>query len=199
MTELSDVEELALLNDKYQDVCMEKAWEILKKEKTGTILYDTALGLYYVILPDDFSFLVENNAYTQNNTEIYNNAAPKVIFVGAARAIVQVINFSDRRQYRNNNRVAYVDLAANRIYFCGVISDTSYYSYDYIYVPEDLEANDSPIFPDRFHKMLAFAMAVDDDILQKSPKARSYAPENNAKYNKTLDLMGSWNANLQLF
>jgi len=47
----------------------------------------------------------------------------------------------------------------------------------------------SPIFPARFHDMLVFGMAVEDTIIQMSPKATSYAVENQTKYQQILDDM----------
>jgi hypothetical protein len=108
------------------------------------------------------------------------------------------VNFSDRQQYRNTNSYCYLDLEAGKIYFTQTPSDTSFYQFDYIKVPDDLTLATTPLFPNRFRKMLYFAMATDNEILQLSPKAQSYAAENLAKYQNVMDLMEYWNDNLAL-
>lgn len=193
ITELSAAEELNLLNDKYMDVCSERPWEFLKKSATGALTLDSTTGLYYITKPTDFAFFAENNAYTDNAIEIENNAKPCVVFIGANYAPYQIVNYSDRVQYRTHSNVCYLDLTADKIYFPKAPSDTSFYQFDYIRVPDLLTTSTTPVFPNRFRKMLWFAMATDNDILQKSPKATSYAAENRAKYNDTLEKMSWWN------
>lgn len=193
LTELSSQEELDLLNDKYQDVSMERPWEALKKKATGSLTLDATTGLYYITKPTDFSNFCENNQYTDNAIPIENNAAPRVIFVGVAYTPYQIVNFSDRIQYRNTSNYCYLDLEAGKIYFCATPPDLTFYQFDYIRVPDDLTIATTPWMPNRFRKMLWFAMAVDDDILQKSPKAQSYAPENRQKYLDVMEKLNYWN------
>lgn len=196
VTELSSTEELALLNKKYQKVCNQRSWEFLKTPASGSILQD-ATG-YYITAPTDFNSFIENNQYTDNSIGVQNNAAPKVIFVlssSGAYQPYQIINFSDRRQYVNRNGFAYYDAVNAVIRFTGPPTGTTY-EFDYIKVPAKLTLSDYPIFPGQFHDMLVYAMATDNDILQLSPKATSYAAENQAKYQSDFDDMVYWNANL---
>lgn len=196
LTELSTQEELDLLNDKYQDVCMERPWIFLKTNKTGSIALDPVTGLYYIDTPADFSMFYENNMSTDNSIAIENNASPRVIFVGANRAPYQIVNYEDREQYRNRGHVCYHDMGASKIFFTATPHDTSFYSMDYIKAPANMATlSDTPIFPNRFRKMLYFAMATDNEILQLSSKANSYAPDNRAKYQDTLQKMEYWNDN----
>lgn len=193
LTELSSQEELDLLNDKYQDVCMERPWNFLKTNKTGALSLDSTTGLYYIPTPDDFGMFYENNQYTDNSIEIENNASPKVIFIGVNHDPYQIVNYDDREQYRNKSRCCYHDMGASKIYFPATPSDTSFYSLDYIKVPADLTLlSSTPVFPNRFRKMLWFAMAADNEILQLSSKANSYAVDNRAKYQDTLQKMEYW-------
>lgn len=193
LTELSPQEELDLLNDKYHDACMERPWEFLKKNATGALLYDATALMWYITKPSDFSFFVENNMNTDNTLPIDNNATPKVIFIGANYQPYQIVNYSDRLQYRNQGGIAYLDLTASKIYIPQAPADTSYYNFDYIRIPDDLTVSTTPVFPNRFRKMLWFAMATDNDILQLSAKATSYAADNRAKYQDTLEKMSWWN------
>lgn len=200
LTELATQEELNLLNDIYlTDVCAcGVPWEILKTAASGALALDPVTGLYYITIPDNFCYFVENNSYTDNTIGIDNNASPKVIFVGANYDPFQIVNYSDRVQYRTHSGVAYADMGAGKIYFPVAPSDTSFYLFDYIRIPEALGLNDSPIFPARFHNMFQFAMATRNEIMQLSAKANSYAPDNQAKFLDIMDKMRLWNANLIL-
>lgn len=197
ITELSSSEELALLNRVYQKICLDKPWEFLKVPATGSILSDATSS--YITVPADFAFFVSNNTYTDNSIGVTNNAAPKVIFVISSGQYqpYQIVNFSDRRQYLNRQGFAYLDVANNIIRFTGTPNGTTY-EFDYIKVPAVLLIGDSPIFPGRFHDILTFAMATDNEILQLSPKATSYMAENSAKYQGYFLDMVWWNSQLNM-
>ena len=197
VTELSSSEELSLLNRVYIKICNDRPWEFLKTAASGSISQDATS--YYITPPADFAYFVENNMYTDNSIGITNNASPKVIFVisNGAYQPTQIVNFSDRRQYLNRTGFAYYDVANNKIRFTGVPNGTTY-EFDYIKVPALLAVTDTPVFPGRFHDMIMYAMASDNDILQLSAKATSYAPDNQAKYAGLLADMEWWNATLQL-
>lgn len=192
-TELSTTEELALLNKIYQRVCMYRPWEFLKKSATGTLSTSVA----YVSLPADFSYFTVNNQYTDNSYPIENNAAPKVVFVGTNYEPYQIINYSDRRQYRNQKGFAYVDIANSRLYFTLQPTSADSYEFDYMSLPTTLTASDTPSIPTRFQDIIYHGMASEDYIIQQFDKARSYQLENEAKYNQYLADMSFWNANLQ--
>lgn len=195
VTELSSSEELALLNRIYQRVCAQQPWEFLKKQASGTILTD-AIGSY-IAIPSDFAFFAPNHQYTENFTSLDGGMVPSVIFTGSNYTPWQIVNFSDRRQYRNRSGYAYLDLANGKIYFCLAPTDTTY-EFDYIKVPPLLALSDYPLFPGQFHDMLTFGMASDNDILQLSPKATSYKLENETKYQQYFLDMQYYNAQLQM-
>lgn len=192
-TELSTTEELALLNKIYQRVCMYRPWEFLKKSVTGTL----STSVPYVGLPTDFSYIINNNQYTDNSYPIDNNSAPKVVFVGTNYEPYKIINYSDRRQYRNQKGYAYVDIVNSRLYFTLQPTSADSYEFDYMSVPTTLVASDTPSIPTRFQDIIYHGMAVDDSIIQMFPKAQSYLGENQAMYDKYLAEMSYWNANLQ--
>lgn len=185
VTELSSSEELSLLNKVYVKICGLRPWEFLKTAVAGAILSDTT-G-YYITAPTDFSSFSIN----------YSAEIPKVVYVGASFQPYRVIDFSSRRLYRNQNGYVYYDAANLAIRFTGTPNELTY-EFDYIKVPALLALGAYPIFPGQFHDMLVYAMAVDNDILQLSPKATSYAKENNAKYESDLNDMEYWNAQLIL-
>lgn len=186
-TELSSSEELALLNRVYKKILTDRDWEFLKKEKTGSISGTE------ITLPLDFSHLIENTNYTDNSIAVGYNQRPVAVYIDDSPFMV--VNWSDRRQYKNNSAYCYVDLVNNKIIF--PISQSGTYSFDYVYNPADLTLvvlSDTPIFPTKYHPMIAYGMAVDDMIIQMFPKAQSYAGENQSKYNSYLSDMQMYNS-----
>jgi hypothetical protein len=183
-TDLSSDEELALLNKVYQKVCADRPWEFLKKEATAT----ASTSLPYVSLPADFQYVISN--YDQTDT-----AMLPVVFVGDTHEPYKIVNWSTRRTYRDKSGYAYIDLPNSRLVFTVQPTSTDAIEYDYMSFPTALTLTDSPIFPDRFHDMLYHAMCVEDNIIQMSDKAKSYAAENQQKYKSYFDDMCYWNAN----
>ena len=188
LTELSAADELALLIRVYLKVSGERDWEILKTAASGSITGN------YITLPADFGFMSENAKSTSQNVE---DDDEKVIFVGSNYTPYKIVNYSDRRQYRDQDGYAYLDMGAGKIYFtCTTPSAGTTYEFDYIKVPADLTLATSPVFPARFHPMFAYAMAVDDAIIQMFDKAKSYAADNQAKYDSYMEDMVYWNSRL---
>lgn len=188
LTELSTVEEYQILDRVYKKLMAQKPWEITKKEASGVL----STTLPYVSLPDDFLFMVANHDY--RGVEEY--AGYPVVFIGDNYTPYRVVSFSDRRQYRGNSNVCYVDIVNRRLYFTIQPTAASAYEFDYQSVPDAITANTSPVFPESYHPILVHLMATEDFILQLSDKAKSYAPENAAKADSYFGDMAYWNANL---
>lgn len=187
-TELSSTEELAIANRVYRKILNDRPWEFLKKSDTGTIASDGTIDL-----PSDFAYLVQNGNYTDSS---YIARRP-VVFVGSNYSAYNVVSWSDRRQYRNQDGYCYVDLVNSKLVFTS--ADTvagQSYEFDYIYNPDDLELATSPVFPARFHELIVYGMQVDDNIIQQSDKAKSYMAENNAKYNDLMKDLAYYNSKL---
>ncbi len=182
MSELSDVEELALANKRYRWILNYKPWEFLKKAGTGT----QSTTVPYIALPSDFKYFTENGNFTDNTRQVDNNASPKVVFVGPSYAPYQIINFSDRRQYRDKDGYAYADLVNSRLYFTKQPTTANTVEFDYIYKPDDLTLATAPVFHSDFHPMIYHGMAVEDNILQLFEKARSYKNENQTLHDNYL-------------
>lgn len=190
-TELSTAQELQLLNKMYQRICDLVSWEFLKKEASGTMASTTT-----ITVPTDFGYFVDNRLMTDNSDDFDQNARPVGILINGTKWL-QIINWSDRRQYNNVDGYAYYDARQGTIVTTYPQGTGATYSFDYKMVPSDLTAGQSPAFPSRFHPMIYHAMAVDDMIIQLFDKARSYAQENAAQYASYLADMKLWNANLQ--
>lgn len=188
-TELSSTEELSILNRVYQHICSLKAWEFLKKAHTGT----TSTSLPYISLPEDFGYLTQNYNYTETAS---NEASNPVVFVGTQYKPYKVVNWSDRRQYRDQDNVCFIDIVNSRLYFAKQPTSAESVEFDYVSAPTALTTADTPLIPTRFQPMLVYAMAVDDAIIQQSDKAKSYKNENQAKYKEYYDAMCLWNSRL---
>lgn len=186
----TDVEE-AIANEEYQNICSDRPWEFLKTSATGTL----STSVPYVALPDNFASLCENNQET-GTVGVQGDMGAKVIFIGSNYNPYPVVNWSDRRQYVNQE-VFYIDIANNRLYKAKQPTSADSYEFDYLKVPETLTSGTSPIFPARFHEIIAYKMAVRDDVIQRFERARSYLAENQAKAQEKFNAMCLWNANLR--
>lgn len=196
VTELSTSEELVVMNRIYQRVCDQKPWEFLKTPATGTMSGSGVDG-YYITMPSDFGYFYENYNWTDNQYSTQINKTPMVIFIGTTRTPYYIINYSDRYQYLGQTGYCYLDYGNSKIYFTGTPVSTTY-AMDYIKVPATLTGGLTPVIPTRFQIILVYGMATENDIIQLSPKAKSYAPENLNLYNQTMEDMSLWNARLQM-
>lgn len=190
-TELSSDEELDLLNKVYYRACSDRPWAFLSKEASGTMASTTT-----ITLPSDFEFFIENYNYTDNSYSRELGAKPVVVFVNDNP--LQVINWNDRKQYTNSNNVCYLDLANSVVKFPVAQTASATYSFDYKATPTALTLGASPVFPARFHDMLFHGMCVEDMSIQLFDKARSYAAENQAQYNKYMTDMAYWDSLLKM-
>lgn len=187
-SELSTAEFSDLFDKMYNKINTSRTWEGTKKAFTGT----TTAGIDYVALPTDFLYLTANHNYTDSSYE----AGFPVIFRGVNFSPVQVVSWSDRRQYRNNNGYAYIDIGASRLYFAKAPTATEAIEYDYHGQKAALTDLDSPWFPLEFHDAIYHYMVSDDYMIQQSDKAKSYAKENRAAGDEIMERMEMWNANL---
>jgi hypothetical protein len=193
-TELSSAQELALLQKIFDKVWVAKPWEFAKNTASGTY----ALTTPNIPIPVDFSNFIENNQSTDNTVAIDNNSSPKVVFIGAQYQPYQVVNWSDRRQYRNRLGFVCLDLPNSAISFTHLPLSTDLYEFDYKTKPPTLVlGNEIPGIPSEFHPMLFHGMAVDDEIILRFSRANAYAPDNQAQYDRYMSNMAQWNANLQ--
>lgn len=175
-TSLSTVEELALLQKKYNEVLMSEEWEFLKTTSSGTMSGTD------ITQPADFDRLTTDQK----------------IYIGTGSQDFKVIPFTERRKYTNQRGFFYYDAKNEKFVSTQSVSDT--YSFDYIYVPPALDlVSSNPLFPVRFYDMLYHAMCIDSDIINLSDKARSYASVNQVKYEQFLNSMKSWNKKLSAF
>ncbi len=110
-TDLSSVEELALLNKVYQKICDDRPWEFLKKEASGTMATTTT-----ITVPSDFGYFTENRNLTDNSQIAEFNAKPAGILINGKKWI-QIVNWDTRRQYAGQDGYAYYDALNGTITF----------------------------------------------------------------------------------
>lgn len=194
-TELSTAEEKYIAQRVYQRVCIGN-YEFLKKPATGSILND-ATG-YYITIPSDFLNFAENSDYSQNYLSEDEGLKKRVIYVGTNYTKYQIINYSDRLQYRTASGYCYFDFANGVIRFTAapILSDGLTYAFDYYGIPTTLLTSLAPAWPSIFDDIIVYGMAVDNDVLQKSEKARSYARENQAYFKDRINDLKLYNARL---
>lgn len=187
-SELSTQEFSDLFDVKYAEINSRKPWEYTKKEATGT----TSTTVPYIALPSDFGYLTAN----YNTDDVSTEAGKPVIFVGSTYTPYRVVSWSDRRSYRDQDTICFLDVFNLRLYFAKQPTEAKAVEYDYHAHLAALTGGQSPAFPTPFHPILFHEMVVDDFIIQQSDKAKSYAGENAAMAKKYYDNMCLWNANL---
>lgn len=186
-TELSSDEELSLFNDVLQETAFARPWNIFKTTATGTVVNNE------IELPSDFAYIYNNRNYAGNDTQ----SSLPVIFIGPTYEPYYIVNFDQRRQYRNKKGYAYIDYGQNKIVFLDTPSNSSY-EFDYIKTPATLGLTDTPPFPSRFHKKFAFDMAIQDSIVQMSDKIEVLLATNKAEANRYMSDMEMWDSKLTI-
>lgn len=182
LTELSTQEEYVLLSKVIQEVCNDRSWEFLRK--TGIVSTDT---INSAPLPSDFSALMPNYY------ESYEAPYPDRIVVYANGSPYFLIPAGSQRQKQGN--YCYIDLASKRIKFIGNIGVGVALEFDYKLRPEAITSNASVVvLPEEVRYYLAQIMAIDDDIIQKSEKARSNVQMNLMAKGKLLRDLAHINA-----
>ena len=181
-TELSSAEELTLANKIYRKVLNNRPWSFLKKSFAGT----TSTTVSYIALPSDFKFIIPNNNYTDNTIDNAPVSSATVVFVGTTYEPYRVVNWSDRRQYRNEANICYIDPVSSRLYFTIQPTSALTVEFDYVYKPDDLTLATRPVWDADFDDIITHGMASEDYIIQQFDKAKSYSQENQLKYNNYL-------------
>jgi hypothetical protein len=187
MTELAQAEELMVLNRVRRKI-NRRPLEANRKPFAGT----SSTSVPYVTLPTDFFRLAPNAEYF---TKDYYAEHP-VVFFGISNTPIQVIPYANRNQYLGSAGFAYIDIVNNRLVFLLQPTSASAVAFDYYALPIDLLIGDNDWLTNLFPDALVYGMAVEDNILQLSDKARSYAKENEGKYEDELAEIASWNLSL---
>lgn len=170
--ELDDDTFYPLLNIAKTNVEEIKVWRYLIKLNTPTAVSTGSS----VALPSDFA-------------EDYK------VLVGTRREFFPV-RYEDQHQYEDVSFRYYIDLSNETINFLGNFASDTLYFYYKRFTPE-IAAGTEPVFPERFHRLLAFYVAgyyqngVDaDDVFARM------APENKIAAQTLLRSMQNWDTRL---
>lgn len=174
--------EIDLLNHAKDLVEGLRDWEILKKVNTSlsassSDTYTTAKGL-----PSDF-------------------LRPVTVYVGDQEH--EGVPFEHRELYKNSGLRHYIDYLNNNLFIIGAPGSTQTINLFYIHKTTDWTSNNlsslSPIWPSKYHKILAFIMAevfggaIDVDQIQAGQ-----IPMRNKQGELLLNGMINWDTKLKL-
>lgn len=161
-TELSTSEEYALLTKVLNSIYNDRSWEILRKTASVTTTTATTAPL-----PSDFASAMNN--YSENEW----NALPEkaVAYIGGIPYFFIPRGIAVQKAGGN---YCYIDILNNTIVFTKSVGTSQAVTFDYKYQPVSITSNLSVIaLPTQFRHYLAQVMSIDDDIIQKTEKARS--------------------------
>lgn len=153
-----------------------RAWNYLKKldsSNTSRVGYDTT-GYN---LPSDFS-------------------RDYKVMLGDSVEITPV-PFEEQHAYKYAPNGYYLDIVGDKFYLTGNVGSVDTIHFYYLRYTPDITANSSPVFPARFHFLLAFEVAgyymngIDSD-----DQFARMSPENKAAYSALKQAMVSWDSNL---
>ena len=193
MTELSTEESLELANDKAKVIYQEMSWEFLRKAFSGVTNADGT-----ITAPADFVHFMHN--YSEDPTS--NLPETSVVFLNGTPYFVVPMggrsNYNQANGVYGSQNICWYNPSTGKIEFPVSPGSGVSASFDYQRLPDDFTDVTSPLTPPGFERQFSMAivylMCIDDDIIQKSEKARSNVSENGALYNKALNSMKHHNA-----
>ena len=170
--------ELQLVNDAMHAVEEEVQPQVLKKVSTSL---STSAGQTYTTsraLPSDF-FIGFGYLYvgTQKYTEV---PLEQQVF------------------YRDQGGYFWIDHANSVFYLSGTQASAQTISFPYLYKTTDLSTSTSPVWPSRFHRLIALKMARQWFAIDQGDKSISWRPEWEAEYQEALNRFREWDARLKL-
>lgn len=174
---------LDLLNNAKDLIESDRPWRILIKEDSSQTFGSGDDYLTQKSLPSDFFY---------DYKVVLGDAA------GESFTDYDPIPFEYRRRFKDSQRY-YIDLVNDKIHICGSVSQTYTIYLYYIYATPDIATGTSPVWPARFHKLIAFLMAelyqsgVDFDQIT-AKQALAHNKQGVLLYNA----MVGWDAKLHL-
>lgn len=128
-----------LLNNAKNKIEGERPWNMLKKRDSSNTAQVGGDWQTAYSLPSDYS-------------------QPINIIVGSLEYIP--VPFEQAVFYKDNGRYYYIDEANSNFYICGSPATAETIYFNYIYSSTDVASTTSPVWPTRFHPLIAFEMAV---------------------------------------
>lgn len=183
LTELSTDEEYALLTKVLNSIFNDRSWEFLRKTASVTTTTTKTAPL-----PVDFVSVMNN--YSENP---YNNI-PEIPVAFVNGIPFKFVPRGMAYNFVGGNYVT-VDLVNKKVEFMKDVGTGVVVTFDYKYQPDPITSNASPIaLPDLAHRYLGQVMAIDDDIIQKTEKARSNLQANSVARAQMLRDLAHYNA-----
>jgi len=155
---------LNVLNGAKDAIEGERDWEFLKKVDSSKTWATT----------DD---------YTTAHALQTDFVEPVALYVGSEYEPYIPVPFEMRQYFKDSPKRYYIDYQSKNLYLCGSTSEAKTLYLCYIYQTDDLTLTTSPVWPARFHKLLAYYVAgihmgaVDSDDI-----ARILAPNQKVEY-----------------
>jgi len=147
-SELSQSQELELLNEIYDEVLSSRKWDFLKTKSTGTLSGNK------IQLPVDFNGFVGN--FKKQRNAGYT-VAVWISETSGARGVAYPIVSKQNFPQDEDRRLAFVE--NGEIVLSRSFSGT--FEFDYSLKWPQLALDTEPLFASQFHKILAFGMARD--------------------------------------
>lgn len=164
-----------VLNSAKDQIEDSRPWMFLRKLDTGT----TAVAGSALSLPTDWRMTWK-------------------LYVGQDQQYIQV-PFDQLHLYRNETHRFVVDVASGTYTILGTVGGSNTVYHYYLKTTDDVTSDTSPVWPARFHPILAYyvagyvQMGVDSDDL-----FARMAPENKVQAQSLLSSMERWDSNLQM-
>jgi hypothetical protein len=133
--QLDDDTAYNLLNFVKDRVELLRQWEFLKKKNSSNQATNSAIAL-----PTDF-------------------LSPIWAFVGTNKTPYQEVPFEQAEAFDSNGYTFYIDYANNNLYFTDPAVSGTVYLY-YIKKTDDITSSTTPVWPSKFHRNIAIAMAA---------------------------------------
>ena len=135
---------LDLLNNAKDIIEADRPWRMLLKEDSSNTFGSSDDYLTAKSLPSDFLFDVRVLLGIESNDD-YRELDP--------------IPFERRREFANTGGKYVIDVANSNLYVCDSVSDTYTIYLYYIYKTPDITLTTEPVWPSKFHRLIAFLAA----------------------------------------
>lgn len=145
----------------------------------------------------DWSFLkkLDTDAATSSAIPLPADYKRTISLYVGTQPYLQIL-FEQKQLFQNSALRWYLDFANSNYYIIGSnVSGTIYHNY--IYQTSDISALTSPVWPSRFHKLLAFEMAILYFAVDQGDRGRSWDDKWNVQYQLLHNSMVDWDIALQ--
>lgn len=155
-------------------------WEFLKKKDSSQTVTSSNTWTTQKSLPSDFWL-------------------PKSLFVGETDTIpYELVPFDLAQHYKNVSRKYYLDLANSKFLLTGTFSQSYTLYLNYLYATPDMATGITPVWPTKFHPILAFKMAELWFAKDQTELGRSWDSKWKKEYDEMWAAMLSWDSRIKV-